>query len=126
MHRFQVRFGLRALFAIVTLAAATCYWAATPTILAERFVASLRRLDIEGADRLMRADEGCRIAMSELSVDQVDSAEIRITPLTMWQLIRGERYIQARVPRSEDGSRYSWYLVFLVTRRGVIAQMAVH
>jgi hypothetical protein len=90
------RFSLRSFFAFATLVALICAWCVLPSMAARQFVRALAEGDYQSADQMfLRADHRC--------LEQWDDkhwsfqATGRLAPLTLGQLVRGQRLIQFNV-----------------------------
>jgi hypothetical protein len=87
------RFSLRAFFVFATLVALVCAWCVLPTIAAKQFVRALANGNYKAADDMF-------VKSKDRCLEQWDEkhwsfhASGRLEPLTIGQLIRGQRLVQ--------------------------------
>ena len=88
-----VRFSLRSFFAFATLVGLICAWCVLPSMAARQFVRSLADGDFRSADQMFLSDDNrCLEQWSEKHWSFRASG--RLAPLTMGQLVRGQRLVR--------------------------------
>jgi len=88
-----IRFSLRAFFLMAALVAVICAWCVWPSIMARDFVGKLAAEDYQAADQMFRnADDRCLEKWDHKRWSFRASG--RLAPITLGQLVRGQRLVQ--------------------------------
>jgi hypothetical protein len=100
----RLRFSLRMMFLATTVVAGVCYWLILPSVKAGRFVRAIEAADFEVADRCFcNSDDRFLVAWKNIFWSM--KAYAQVEPLSIRQLIRGERHVTVTVDHAgPDGT----------------------
>jgi hypothetical protein len=102
----RLRFSLRTLFLLMTIAAALCLWFLLPSLTARRFLAALNTGDYQSADAIFRnVDDRFLAEWSEKRWSFRSSGEL--LPLTFDQLWRNKREVRVEITYFEFDQYFS-------------------
>ena len=120
MFRVRLQFRLRTLMLTVFVCGICCSYFARPTLTASRFVTAISTHDYAKVDELLVEDRNWATDA------QLDNIQLELAPLTIRQLIRGERWFTGYVPRGERMEDYNWVFVLRVKETGVKTFLILH
>ncbi len=113
----RLQFSLRALMLAVTVCAIACYWIVRPTLIANRCLAAIKSHDYQAVDEQLQT----------LGTDrQLANIHIELAPLTLGQLMRGERWLSGYLPRGERMEDYDFWFSFRITQTGLEPCFLLH
>lgn len=113
---------MRVLLIATALVALGVYWLTLPTIHARRYIAALAAKDWVAANHLY-ADPENQFPGKRPGEGASLDAHASVTPLTLDDLLRGEREINVNINTFVDGGLVGSGLTCRVTHRGVVPGM---
>lgn len=121
-RRRWYQYRLRTLLLLVTVCALACSWLALPTARAHRFVAAAKSGDFDRIQSMFsRPNNGF-----PGTATQAKLSELEVAPLTLGQLLRGERFVSGYVPYGPELHTLDCHVVFRVTGWNITVHLYLH